>query len=307
MQTMLLLLAVSAAWFALLAASPGDYFDLQRLDPRVSAATVDKLRAEYGLTKPWWVRYGDWLVSVAHGEMGVSIVYNEPVADLLLPRCANTLLLTLTSTALAWGLALPAGLWAAVRRGGGIDHVWNVAAGLLLAIPELLLGTLLVYWAAGSARWPAGGMRSAQDGGLLDILRHLALPAGVLAAGLFPIVFRHFRNALAEASGLPFVRAARAVGVSPPRIWLHSVLRVAANPMISLLGLSIGGILSSSLLAEVIFGWPGLGPLFVEAVMTKDTYLVLAPVMFSAVALAVGNLLADLLLMWNDPRIRAAG
>jgi len=132
------------------------------------------------------------------------------------------------------------------------------------------------------------------------------LPAGVLAAGLFPIVFKHFRNAMAETSQFSFVRAAKAVGISPGRIWMRYVLSVAANPMISLLGLSVGGILSSSLLVEVIFGWPGLGPLFVEAVMTKDTYLVLGPVMFSAVALALGNLLADALLLWNDPRIRAA-
>ena len=176
-----------------------------------------------------------------------------------------------------------------------------------MAIPELLLGTLLVYWVARRGNWPTGGMRSAGGFALGDILRHLALPAGVLAAGLFPVLYQHVRTAMSEAAEQPFVRAAKGVGVSPARLWWQYVMPVAANPMISLLGLSVAGLLSSSLLIEVIFGWPGLGPMFVEAVMTKDTYLVLAPVMLSAVALAFGNLVADLLLLWNDPRIRTSG
>jgi peptide/nickel transport system permease protein len=304
LHTILLLIVVSAVWFALLAASPGDYFDLQRLDPRVSPETIQKLRVDYGLNKTWPIRYLDWLRSVTHGDMRVSIVYNQPVTQLLLPRVANTLLLTVAGTLLAWAFAIPAGLWAGVKQNTSIDRLFTLVAAVLIAIPELLLGILLVYWVATNTHWPVGGMHSTRTNSFTDVLQHLLLPAIVLAAGLFPVLFQHLRTSVAEASSAPFVRSAKSLGIPPHRIWLRYVLPVAANPMISLLGLSIGGLWSSSLLIEVIFGWPGLGPLFVEAVMAKDTYLVLTPVICSAVVLAIGNLLADLFLLWNDPRIR---
>jgi peptide/nickel transport system permease protein len=302
--SLLMLLAVSALWFGLLAAARGEYFDEAKLNPRVSPETLEKLRSAYGLSQPLPVRYVKWLSAIVRGDLGVSIAYNQPVGELLRPRLVNTVLLTSLSLIAAWGLAIPLGIWAGARRATWQAGFLALAAGFLMAVPEVVSGTLLVYWAARSGILPTGGMRSGYGSGSLDVLRHVALPAVVLAAAAFPVLFSHVRRATEEACHAPFLSAVRALGISPFRLWCFYVLPVAANPLISLLGLSIAGLLSSSLVVETIFGWPGLGPIFLEAILARDTYLILGPVLCSVVLLIAANLLVDLLLLWIDPRIR---
>jgi peptide/nickel transport system permease protein len=177
-------------------------------------------------------------------------------------------------------------------------------------MPDLLLALSLIVFAAETGWFPAGGMVSASHASLgaleraLDIARHLVLPCGVLAAGMLPVVVRHVRAAMIEAIDSPFALQARALGIPRRRLLVRHLLPAAAHPVIPLLGFSLGGLLSGSLLVEVAMGWPGLGPLFLDAVMARDFPVVMAVVVLSAAFLTAGNLAADLLLYRLDPRIR---
>ena len=307
---LLLLVAVSLLSFVLADLAPGDYFSALRTDSRVSAETVAALRAQYGLDRSLPVRYAAWVGSVLRGDFGYSLAYNSPVGPLLWERVRATLLLTGTATFLAWLIALPLGIWNATARGTWGDSVSKLVLSFLLAIPDLLLAIVFLMLAVESGYFPTGGMVSPNWASLsgperlLDVAWHLALPAAVLVVGMLPTLVRHVRASMVEAIDSPFALSARAQGIPRRRLLFRHLLPAAANPLISLAGFSLGTLLSASLLTEVVMGWPGLGPLFLEAIMARDFALVLAVVMLSASFLVVGNLLADILLYRMDPRIR---
>ena len=205
---------------------------------------------------------------------------------------------------LAWLIALPLGIWNATARGTWGDSVSKVVLSFLLAIPDLLLAIVFLMLAVETGYFPTGGMVSPGPERVLDVAWHLVLPVAVLVLGMLPTLVRHVRASMAEAIDSPFALSARAQGIPRRRLLFRHLLPAAANPLISLFGFSLGTLLSASLLIEVVMGWPGLGPLFLEAIMARDFALVLAVVMLSASFLVVGNLLADILLYRMDPRIR---
>jgi peptide/nickel transport system permease protein len=308
---LLLLVGVSVLSFVLAELAPGDYFAEMRQDPRISQETVRVLRERYGLDRPAPERYLRWLASLARGELGYSFAYGQPVGPLLWPRVRNTLLLTVTATAMAWLLALPLGAWWATLRRGPMDVGLAGLSAMLLALPDLVLVLGLLLLAVRTGWFPAGGMVSLGHEQMppgervRDVFMHLVLPVTALVLGVLPVLVRYVRAGVAEALGAPFVRAARAHGIPERRILLWHALPAAANPLISLFGLSVAGLLSTSLLVEVVMSWPGLGPLLLEAILARDFYLVLGPVLASTLLLVGGNLLADALLLAADPRIRA--
>lgn len=299
-----LLVGVSIFSFLLSELAPGDFYSEMQSNPRVSAETLAALRAQNGLDRPLPARYAAWLKSVARGDFGYSLAYRGPVAPLLGQRIPATLLLTGITTLLAWLLAVPLGIWSAARRGTWPDISIKVILSILLSTPELLLAIILLALAVQTGCLPAGGMNSPGAGGFQDTLRHLIIPVTVLVLGLFPILVRHVRTAVAEAMEAPFALAARAHGIPPGRLLFRHLLPAALNPLISLFGFSLGTLLSASLLVEVVVGWPGLGPLFLEAILARDFTLVLGVVIISTMFLIAGNLVADLLLYRADPRIR---
>lgn len=306
----LLLVGVSFFSFALLQWAPGDFLDELRLNPQISKQTVEALRGEYGLNESLPVRYERWLFAAAKGDLGFSLAYKSPVGPLIAVRARNTLVLTGTAMLLAWTLAIPLGIWTAVNRRGWTNRIFGAATSTLLTIPDLLLFLGLLLLAVRTGWFPAGGMFSdATDGATFlshakDLLAHLFLPAAGLAIVSLPVLMRHVRSAAIEVLDAPFVRAARGHGIPRWRLLFRYVLPVAANPLISLFGFSIATMLSASLLAEVILSWPGLGPLLLEATLSRDIYVVVATVLLSATFLVVGNLVSDLLLYAADPRIR---
>jgi peptide/nickel transport system permease protein len=308
---LVLLFGVSVLTFALLSAAPGNLFDELKLNPQISPETVTALKAEYGLDRPWLMRYAFWTSSALRGDFGYSLSYRCPVGKLLWPRVRNTLLLTVLATLLSWMIAIPWGMVEAVRRGQWIDRLGGGITATLLAIPELVLGLLLLLLAARTGWFPAGGMLSTNAGDATvagnawDLVRHLMLPVIALALGSAPLLIRYVRSAIASVMDMPFVEIARGHGISPSRIAFRHALPAAANSLISLFGFSLGTLLSASLLIEIILSWPGLGPLVLEAMLARDTYVVMAVVMLSSVFLILGNVLADVLLFWSDPRIRA--
>jgi peptide/nickel transport system permease protein len=302
---------VSVLSFALLSAAPGNFFDELKLSPQISAETIAALKTEYGIDKPWPVRYVRWLGSALQGEFGYSLSYRCPVGALLWPRARNTLLLTSLATLLAWMIAVPWGVLEALNRGKWLDRIGGGLTAILLAIPELVLGLLFLLLAARTGWFPIGGMLSshgtevALSGKMSDLAVHLALPVLALALGAAPLLIRYVRAAIAEVLEAPFTAAARGHGIPTARIVYRHTLPAAANSLITLIGFSIGALLSTSLVIEVVLGWPGLGPLVLESLLSRDTYVVMAVVMLSSVFLVMGNLIADLLLYSSDPRIRA--
>src|SRR5215469_910038 len=309
-HALVLLFGVSALTFLFTSLAPGDYFDEMRLNPQIAPETISAVRAQYGLNQPLPVRYASWVSSLAHGRLGFSFSYNAPVGPLLWARARNTLVLTVTAMVLAWGLALPLGFWSAEYRGRIQDSLVSWAMSGLLVIPDLVLGLLFLLLAVRTGWFPTTGLVSSGADALSplrrlrDIASHLVLPVLVLALTTLPLLVRHIRAAVSEVLDAPFLRTARGHGIGRRRLLYRYALPAAANPLISLLGLSIGALLGGSLLVEVVMGWPGLGPLLVEAILSRDLYVVIGGVLLSTLLLVFGNFVADLLLYWADPRIR---
>ena len=304
LYSVILLLGVSVFSFLLSELAPGDFYSEMQADPRVTPELLASLRARNGLDRPLQERYVIWLKSVARGDFGYSLAYQGPVGPLLAQRIPGTLLLTGAATLLGWMLSVPLGIWSATRRGAWPDGLLKVILSIALSTPELLLAIAFLAVAVQTGWLPAGGMHSPGRADFPDLLRHLLVPVTVLTIGLLPVLVRHTRSAVAGAMDAPFALAARAHGIPRRRLLLRHVLPVAANPLISLFGLSLGTLISASLLVEVLAGWPGLGPLFLEAIFARDFALVLGVVMISTTFLIGGNLVADLLLYRADPRIR---
>lgn len=306
----LVLAAVSVLVFLLMQMAPGNYYARMRLNPQVSPQTIAALESARGLGAALPVRYWDWLRSVARGRWGYSFAYNAPVWPLVRTRVGNTLWLTVTALILAWLLALPMGIWAAARQGRWESRAIGGGATVLLALPDVVLALGLLALALRTGWFPVGGMHALDYAQMTrweqmkDFAWHLCLPVAVLVAGMLPTLVRHLRAAMAEALEAPYVAAARGQGIGEWRLLWGQALPVAANPMLSLLGLSFGGLLSGSLVVEVILGWPGLGPLLWRAILDRDPYVVVAAVMLSAALLVAGNIVADVALAWADPRIR---
>jgi peptide/nickel transport system permease protein len=305
-----LFVAVSLLSFLMLSLSPGDFVADMQVNPQISPATVERVRKEYDLDQPLAIRYVRWLAAMARGHFGYSFAYNMPAESLLWARAENTLLLTIPGTTIAWILAVPLGIRAAAARGGPVDRLCTGATSVLLAVPDLVLPLALLVIAARTGWVPTGGMLSplAMDATwseqIRDLIRHALLPVSVLAAMIFPIVFRHVRTTVISFLDAPAIRAARMRGIPQRRLLLRHVLRLAANPLVSLLGISVSTLLSTALIIEVVMSWPGLGPLLIEAILARDVHVVVGAVLFSTVFLVLGGLLADVLLLLVDPRIR---
>lgn len=286
----LLLFGISVLSFVLSELAPGDYSSGMRMDPGISAHTVDALRREYGLGEPLPVRYLLWMKSVLRGEFGVSFAHNVPVSAILWRPLANTLKLALLGLCLAWAIALPTGVWCAAHPGSWPARLTDGLAGAIISVPDILVALACII-----AGLQAGLLRVSGD-----------LPVAGLAMTLvtFPAVFRHTQRSVRQTLCSGFVESMRSHGLPENSILFRYALPVAANPLISLLGLSFASLLSSSLVIEVVLGWPGLGPLLLEAIFARDIHVVVAVVLLSALLLLVANLLCDFVQYVIDPRIR---
>ena len=306
----LLLFGVSILLFLLFQAAPGDFLSEMRLNAQISPETVTQLRVQYGLDQPLPVRYWKWVRSSAKGEFGYSFAYNTPAAALLWPRARNTLLLSMPALMISWLIAVPLGVLFAGWKGRWADRLFSSGTSTLLALPDVLIALLALLIALKTGIFPVGGMTSvnAQDqtawGWLRDLGWHMILPVGALVVGSVTIILRHVRASVSEVLESSYMRAAEGHGLSRFKLLFGHALPAAANPLISLFGLSVAVLLSVSLLIEVVMSWPGMGPLLLEAILARDLFVVIGAVMFSTLFLIVGNLLADVLLYAFDPRIR---
>jgi len=309
LHAILLLAGVSILCFLFTEMAPGSFFDELRLNPQVSPETISALRSRYGLDQPLIVRYGRWVRSAAHADFGYSIAYNAPVAPLLWGRAKNTLLLTTTGMLLTWLISVSLGVWLAARRGRLLDQAFRIASSFVISIPEVVIAVALL---AIVVRWrllpmsagPLNGEGISLWNHLRDLAIRMLLPVTILVFVESAIIVRHVRASVLEVLGTPFVQAAHSFGISRARVLFRFVLPAAASPAIALFGFSLAGLVSGSLLIEVVCGWPGLGPLILEATLSRDFYLVIGGIMLSALFMVGGNLIADVMLLAADPRIR---
>ena len=310
LQIVPLLLGISALTFLLMQLAPGNFLDIMRENPQVSQESIDRMTRAFGLDRPWYVQYALYLRNVfLHFDFGQSFAYHRPVFEVIRTGLFNTLLLASAAMVITWGLAVPLGVLAAVRQHTAVDRALSLGAFVWLSLPEVLTGLLLLMLAARTGWFPVGGMHADDTWGMSalaragDVLRHLALPA--LVVGLVPLAsrMRQMRGSMLDVLKLDFVTTARAKGLPENRVIVNHALRNALNPLITLFGFTLGSLVSGSFVVETIFSWPGLGSITLEALRTRDQYLVLGAVLMASTVLVLGNLVADLLLAAADPRI----
>lgn len=301
LQTVLALFLVSLLTFALLAAAGGDALTALSNDPKVSAGAIAELRHVYGLDQPFAVRYARWLGAAARGDFGYSFYFQLPVGQILWPRLLRTAALSLTALMIASGVALGLGVAAARRRGGAADRLCSALVLLGSSTPRLVLALIVLAVAARIEGLNIGAPTASLSvwGWCLRLL-----PAAlVLCVPLTSLFLAQTRASVVAGFGRDFVRVARAKGLPEAKILLRHVLRPALNPLVTVFGYSLGGVMSGSVIVEKVLGWPGLGELSVTAVQGRDVPLLLGVVLITATAVLLGNLLADILLRLNDPRL----
>lgn len=306
-----LLLAVTFLTFCLLYAAPGDYFTRLEEDPAITPEYLAALREKHGLDGGLFYRYWRWLLNAVQFDFGYSFKFDLPVFDLIGERLANTLLLTGTSLVIAWGLALPLGVMAGVYQGRLIDKAASFISFIGLSIPRVFFALLMVMFAATTGWFPVSGMRDqiywddmSTGEQILDVLHHLCLPAFVIGTTSMAGYMRQMRAEMVETLSKDYVRTARAKGLSPRQVVYKHAFGNAINPLITLFGYSLAALLTGAFLVEVVFAWPGLARLTVDAVFSQDEPLVMAAVLVATLMLVMGNTIADLLLAFVDPRIR---
>ncbi|MBW8873379.1 MAG: ABC transporter permease [Acidobacteria bacterium] len=309
--SLLLLLLVLTVLFFLVRRVPGDPTQFGE-GSRLTPTQRERLQELYGLKRPLLAQYLDWVSSVSlRFDWGTSLSQQRPVSAALLDALPATAILAFSGLAVEYLLALLLGIAAARRPGSGLDHAIRVGGLLLYSLPIFWLGLMAVLLFA--YLWPvlpSSHMHSvdvdllspAQS--LLDLGRHLVLPALVMGFGVGGGTARYVRARLLEVLGQDYIRTARAKGLSERRVlWVHA-LRNAAVPIVQLVGVTLPGMLSGALLIEVVFSWPGLGLLAFNAILARDYPLILGATSFSATLVILGNLAADLAHAWLDPVVR---
>jgi len=305
-----LLLAMSLLTFWLIQKTPGNFFDSLKLDPQISQETISRYEKLYQLDKPILQQYITWFKNMLRGEWGYSFFYNVPVSRVLGPRLFNTFILSLSSLLVTWFIAIPLGIWAAVKRNKFIDKILSFFSFSALSMPSFFLAVLLLYFASQTGFFPLGGMHSANYEEFssfqkfIDLLKHLIIPTIVISLGSIAALQRIMRGNILEVLRQQYILTARAKGLPEHIVFYRHALRNAINPLITLFGYELSGLLGGAALTEIICNWPGLGSLMLTAVRSKDVYLVMASMLLGGILLLLGNLIADILLAWSDPRIR---
>jgi peptide/nickel transport system permease protein len=301
------ILGVSVVIFLLIQLAPGDAATVL-LGPQASEAAKDELRHALGLDRSLPVQYLAWLSRTVSGDFGHSIATQRPVMSLVLPRFVNTLVLTFASLLLAMAIGYGGGLFAALRKNSAFDRLTISATLLAGSAPPFWLGLVLVLLFAIQLHWlPVSGMQDlAGEGGTLDLLRHLILPAVTTALGPAAIITRIVRASIVDALQRPHVRVARAKGLRRAQLIRGHVILNALPPIVTITGLQLGYLLGGALLTEVVFAWPGLGSLLYDSITARDLPVLQATTLVVALAFVLANIVVDTINAALDPRLRGA-
>ncbi|MDQ1300125.1 MAG: peptide/nickel transport system permease protein [Chloroflexota bacterium] len=313
----IMVVLVSFVSFVIIKLPPGDFLtqkveQLRARGDRSAESRIEEYRIRYGLDRSFIEQYTGWITKFARGDFGESFEYERPVKDLLGERLTMTIILALATLIFTWALAIPLGVYAAVKQYSPGDQLISIFSFVGLGMPGFLLALLILYFAITVLNQEATGLFSQayvdapwSIGRVIDLLKHLWIPALVSAVTGTGGLIRIMRGNLLETLGQPFVEAARARGLANRTvIWKHAV-RMAINPLIVILGSeAIPSIITGNALVSIVLNLPTIGPLFVDSLRKLDMYMAGTCIVFFTLLLLLGNLAADLVLAWVDPRIR---
>jgi peptide/nickel transport system permease protein len=309
LEAALVLLGMSLLIYVLLGLMPGDPIDLMASgDPHVTSEDIARLKQVYGLDRPLLQRYGSWLAAALRGDFGYSRLHARPVLEVLLPRLGNTCLLMGLSLLLAFALALPAGIIAALKPRSWYDYTLNLVAFAGISMPSFWLALLLILLFAVELGWlPAGGVQTVGVDRFGDRALHLVLPVLTLTVLTAGGLLRFTRAAMIEALRQDYIRTARAKGLGPYGVVVGHALRNAMIPVITVLALNFGALFSGALIAETMFAYLGMGKLIYDSILGNDFNVALVGLLFATLLTLASNLGADVVYAWLDPRISYDG
>jgi peptide/nickel transport system permease protein len=304
-QAALVLLVMSFVIYSLIGLMPGDPIDVMIAgNPGATPEVVAHLRQLYGLDQPLPLRYWHWLAAAIGGDFGFSRTHSQPVLQVLLPALAQTAKLMLTGWSLSVVLAFLLGTLSAMKPGGALDAAIGLFTFAGISVPVFWLALVLILVFGVTLHWlPASGMAGIDDGGVVDQLRHLALPVLTLTLANTGIFTRYVRAAMIETMRMDFIRTARAKGLSEARIITAHALRNALIPVVTIMALSFGTLFSGALVTETMFAQFGMGKMIYDAILGNDYNLALIGLLFATLVTLASNLAADLAYGWLDPRI----
>jgi peptide/nickel transport system permease protein len=293
----------SALTFFFVNLAPGGPASVMRFD--VTAEQREALIRAMGLDRPVTQRYAEWLGGALHGDLGTSLLTDEPVAARIGDRLPNTLWLAGSALLLSVGVGIPMGVVQALRRGRAIDHALSLLSAIGLAVPVFWLGIILILVFAVSLHvLPSAGVTSVSSDTLGERLAHLVLPAVALATTILPTIVRFTRSSTVEALHEDYVRTAHSKGLAPLTVVTRHALRNALIPVVSALGALLPRLLGGTVVTEAVFGWPGMGRLALEAAQGRDYPLVTGLTVVVAAIAVTASLAVDLAYTRLDPRIR---
>jgi peptide/nickel transport system permease protein len=308
-ESVVVIAIMSFLIYALIGLMPGDPIDLMiSSDPRLTPADAARLRAVYGLDRPLFERYLSWAVAALSGDFGNSRLHVRPVLDVMPTFLLNTVKLMGLSFVLSVAIAVPAGVYAAVRLNSRFDHAIILLCFAGISVPVFWLALMLIIvFSVMFPILPASGIGSVGGGGVWDAARHLVLPVTTLTIFSIGSYTRFVRAAMIEVLRQDYIRTARAKGAGRARvIWIHA-LRNAMIPVVTVVALSFGTLLSGALITETMFAYPGMGKLIYDSIMGNDYNMALVTLLFATAVTLAANLLADIAYAWLDPRISYGG
>ena len=305
LQSLILLVLVSVIGFTVLHLAPGGPLAQFALVPGMSQADIARIAHQMGLDRPLPLQYWEWFSRLLTGDWGRSYRDNQPVLAVIGSHLGATLELMVTATLIAVLLGTWIGVMGAIRRYSLFDYLATIGAMVALSIPTFWFGLITIYVFSVELGWlPAGNRYTVGDASFLDYLHHLIGPSLVLALVTIAIWSRYTRSSMLDVINQDYIRTARAKGLPERVVLAHHAIRNALLPMITIAGLQLPTLLSGALVTETVFTWPGMGRLFLDSLGYRDYPVVMGILMFSAVLVLVGNLLADVLYAVADPRIR---
>jgi peptide/nickel transport system permease protein len=310
---------ISVISFVIIQLPPGDYVtnyitSIQQMGGTIGAETAAQLREMYGLDQPVYVQYWKWITNVARGRFGYSFDQLRPVSEIIGDRLVMTMVLSLVAILFTWAVALPIGIYSAVRQYSIGDYVFTVIGFIGVATPSFLLALIVMYLGFKYFNSDIGGLFSREyqnapwsGARIVDLLKHLPIPVIILGLAGTAGTIRIMRANLLDELSKPYVVTARARGLSERRLILKYPVRVALNPFASTLGYLLPYIVSGSIIVSLVLTLPTIGPVLLRSLQSQDMYLAGTIILLLSVMTVLGTLLSDLLLLWIDPRIRVEG
>ncbi len=309
--------AISVVSFVIIQLPPGDFVDtyitnLAASGSAVRAEEAQALREQYGLDKPIWVQYWKWISRVAAGDFGMSMEWGRPVIEVIGDRLWLTIVISFAAILITWGIALPIGIYSAVRQYSVADYIFTFVGFVGLAVPNFLLALIIMYFGFKLFDLNIGGLFSAEyqiapwsAGKVWDMMKHLPLPAMILALAGTAQLIRIMRANLLDELRRPYVTTARARGLPEWRVILKYPVRAALNPFASTIGYLLPFVVSGSIVVSLVLSLPTVGPLLLRSLVAQDMFLAGTIVLLLGILTVIGTFLSDLILMWIDPRIRS--